>query len=171
MYKLCLKLLKVYFLAQDKGQLNSEWIYEVIVSPKMQTENYKDFCPTKQTRIIAKKLPTLTKKSIKKRYDPCLYGRVEIFCLHFGKNWLQWMNNIILNFSYVSGNVSKRRVSFSKRSLQDLHQNFMMLMKVCSCFCSPKYINNFYPDRVWVLLIFEWMGQLGIKVNQTVQTF
>ena len=35
-----------------KGQLNSEWIYEVIVSPKMQ--NYKDFCPTKQTRIVAK---------------------------------------------------------------------------------------------------------------------
>ena len=30
-----------------KGQLKSEWIYEVIVSPKMQTKNYKDFCPTK----------------------------------------------------------------------------------------------------------------------------
>jgi hypothetical protein len=40
-----------------KGQLNSEWIYEVIVSPKMQTKNYKDFCPTKQTRIVAKKTP------------------------------------------------------------------------------------------------------------------
>ena len=36
-----------------KGQLNSEWIDEVIVSPKMQTKNYKDFCPTKQTRIVA----------------------------------------------------------------------------------------------------------------------
>ena len=24
-----------------KGQLNSEWIYEVIFSPKMQTKNYK----------------------------------------------------------------------------------------------------------------------------------
>ena len=35
-----------------KGQLNSEWIYEVIVSPKMQTQNYKDFCPTIQTRIV-----------------------------------------------------------------------------------------------------------------------
>jgi hypothetical protein len=31
----------------------------------MQTKNYKDICPTKQTRIIAKKLPTLTKKSPK----------------------------------------------------------------------------------------------------------
>ena len=40
---------------QIKGQLNSEWIYEVIVSPKMQTKNYKDFCPTKQTKIVAKK--------------------------------------------------------------------------------------------------------------------
>ena len=28
-----------------KGQLNSEWIYEVIVSPKMPTKNLKDFCP------------------------------------------------------------------------------------------------------------------------------
>jgi hypothetical protein len=36
-----------------KGQLNSEQIYEVIVSPKMQTKNYKDFCPAKQTRIVA----------------------------------------------------------------------------------------------------------------------
>ena len=28
-----------------KGQLNSEWIYEVIISPKMPTKNLKDFCP------------------------------------------------------------------------------------------------------------------------------
>ena len=28
-----------------KGQLNSEWIYEVIVSPKIPTQNYRDFCP------------------------------------------------------------------------------------------------------------------------------
>ena len=38
-----------------KGQLKSEWNYEVIISPKMQTKTYKDFCPTKQTRIVAKK--------------------------------------------------------------------------------------------------------------------
>ena len=30
----------------DKGQLSSEWSYEVIVSPKMPTKNLKDFCPT-----------------------------------------------------------------------------------------------------------------------------
>ena len=36
------------------GQLNSEWIYEVIVSPKMPAKNYKDFCLTEQIRIIAK---------------------------------------------------------------------------------------------------------------------
>ena len=35
------------------GQLNSEWIYEVLISPKKQTKNYKDFFPTMQTRIIA----------------------------------------------------------------------------------------------------------------------
>ena len=28
-----------------KGQLNSEWIYEVIVSPKMPTKHFSDFCP------------------------------------------------------------------------------------------------------------------------------
>ena len=28
-----------------KGQLNSERIYDVIVSPKMPTKNYQDFCP------------------------------------------------------------------------------------------------------------------------------
>ena len=40
-------------LFPSKGQLNSEWIYEVIFSPKMQTKNYKDFYPIKQTRIVA----------------------------------------------------------------------------------------------------------------------
>ena len=29
-----------------KGHLDSESIYEVIVSPKMPTKNLKDFCPT-----------------------------------------------------------------------------------------------------------------------------
>jgi hypothetical protein len=32
----------------------------------MQTKNYKDFCPTKKTRVVTKKLPTLTKKSLSK---------------------------------------------------------------------------------------------------------
>ena len=41
------------YSGDPKGQLNSEWIYEVIVSPKMPTKNYKDFCPTQQTRIVA----------------------------------------------------------------------------------------------------------------------
>ena len=52
---------------ETKGQLNSEWIYEVIISPKMLIKNYKDFCPTKQTRIVAKKTAythqEITKKS------------------------------------------------------------------------------------------------------------
>ena len=33
-----------------KGKLNSEWIYEVIVTPKMQTKNYKDFYPHHTTQ-------------------------------------------------------------------------------------------------------------------------
>ena len=28
-----------------KGQLNSNWIYEVIISSKISTKNYRDFCP------------------------------------------------------------------------------------------------------------------------------
>ena len=43
---------KIMFI---KGHLNLEWIYQVIVSHKMPIKNYKDFCPTKQTRIVAKK--------------------------------------------------------------------------------------------------------------------
>ena len=49
-----------------KGQLNSEWIYEVIVSPKVPTKNCKDFCP-----------------------GSLLEGRAEIlqiFGWHFGRN-------------------------------------------------------------------------------------
>ena len=30
-------------IAYTKGQLNSEWIYEVIVPPKMPTKNFSDF--------------------------------------------------------------------------------------------------------------------------------
>ena len=35
----------VNFRDPFKGQLNSEWIYEVIVSSKIPTKNYRDFCP------------------------------------------------------------------------------------------------------------------------------
>ena len=80
-----------------KGQLYSEWIYEVIVSPKMQTWNCKDFCPTKQTRFVAKKTAYTHKKITKQKcYDPCLFGRAEIlviFGLHFGRN-----NDLINSF-------------------------------------------------------------------------
>ena len=72
-----------------KGQLNSEWIYEVIVSCKIQTKKYKDFCPTKQTRIVAKKTTYTHQKITKNCYDPCLFGRAEIwkkFGWHFGRN-------------------------------------------------------------------------------------
>ena len=30
--------------SRTKGQSNSEWIYEVIVSSKIPTKNYRDFC-------------------------------------------------------------------------------------------------------------------------------
>ena len=47
------KKLLIWPLFFLKGQLNSEWIYEVIVLPTMPTKNCKDFCPTKQARIVA----------------------------------------------------------------------------------------------------------------------
>ena len=55
MYKICKLEFTNGLFPQTlaKGQLNSEWIYEVIVSPKMQTKNFMDFCPTIQTRIVA----------------------------------------------------------------------------------------------------------------------
>ena len=45
---LCSTLLTCMVHAKNrflKGQLISEWIFEVIVSPKIQTKNYQDFCP------------------------------------------------------------------------------------------------------------------------------
>ena len=38
-------LYNISHIWQAKGQLNSEWIYEVIVFPKKPTRNLKDFCP------------------------------------------------------------------------------------------------------------------------------
>ena len=57
-----------------KDQLNSEQIYEAIISSKVPTKNYKDFCPTKQTMIVAKKTATLIKKSQKS----CLVGQKSL---------------------------------------------------------------------------------------------
>ena len=36
---------KTYFVVHIKGQLNSEWIHEVINSSKISTKNYRYFCP------------------------------------------------------------------------------------------------------------------------------
>ena len=48
-------------------------------SPKMPTKNFKDFCPTKQTRIIAKKTAYTHQKITKKKcYDPSLFCRAVI---------------------------------------------------------------------------------------------
>ena len=69
-------------LPEIKVQLNSECIHEVIVSPKMQTLNYKDFCPTKKTWIVAKKTAYTHQKIAKKNgYYPCLFGRAEILVI------------------------------------------------------------------------------------------
>ena len=80
-------LLKIqHQLWTAKGQLNSKWIYEVIVCPKVQTKNYKDFWLTIQTRIVALFLVSVDSFFC---YEPCLFGREEILVilgLHFGRN-------------------------------------------------------------------------------------
>ena len=56
----------------------------------MPNKNFKDFCPTKQTRIEAKKNSLNSPKTDQKKcYDPCLFGRAEIlkkFGWEFGRN-------------------------------------------------------------------------------------
>jgi hypothetical protein len=56
----------------------------------MQTKNYKNFCPAKQTRIVAFIFgDLLVSVGIYFGYDPCLFGRAEILVilgLHFGRN-------------------------------------------------------------------------------------
>ena len=42
---------EVYYGWVRKVQLNSEWSYEVIVSPKMPTKNLKDFCPIPSNKL------------------------------------------------------------------------------------------------------------------------
>ena len=78
----------------------SDYIFALISTEKknqnvlkvsyIQDENYKDFCPTKQTRIIAKNCLQSPKKLTNKRcYNPFLYGRSDIlviFGLQFGRN-------------------------------------------------------------------------------------
>jgi hypothetical protein len=52
MLKCILAFIDIMDPGTAKGQLNSECIYEVIVSLKMPTKNYEHFCHTKQTRIV-----------------------------------------------------------------------------------------------------------------------
>ena len=56
----------------------------------MQTKDYKDFCPTIQTRIVALFFGDfLVSVGSFFGYDPCLFGRAEILVilgLHFGRN-------------------------------------------------------------------------------------
>ena len=48
----------------------------------MQTKNYKDFCPTIQTRIVAPFFgDSLLSVGSYFGYDPCLFGKAEIFVI------------------------------------------------------------------------------------------
>ena len=53
-------------------------MYEVVVSPEMLTKIFPDFCPNKQTRIVAKKKTAYTHQKITKKSATilvCLVGR------------------------------------------------------------------------------------------------
>ena len=41
-----------HWVRATKGQLNSEWNNEVIVSPKIPAKNYQDFCPRTLLEIL-----------------------------------------------------------------------------------------------------------------------
>ena len=74
----------------SKCQLNSERIYEVIVSPKMQNVKLQGFPPYQTNKDCSQKnCQHLPKNHQKKCYNPYLYGRAEIlviFGLNFGRN-------------------------------------------------------------------------------------
>ena len=54
----------------------------VIVSPNMETKNCKDFCPSKQTRIVAVFFGDfLVSVGSFFGYDPCLSGKAEILVI------------------------------------------------------------------------------------------
>ena len=67
----------------SKGQYISEWIYEVIVSPKIWTQNCQDSCPSALCSEAHKRAQILT-----------------IFCSDFERNndFRNWFRNL-LNFS------------------------------------------------------------------------
>ena len=94
----------------SKGQLNSEWIYEFIVSPKKQTKNYEDFCPTIQTKTVAPFFgDSLVNVGSFFGYDPCLFGRAEILVilvLHF------WGNDDLISSFWIWLTFSCERPKF-----------------------------------------------------------
>ena len=69
-----------------KGQLNSGHRF---------SQNAKDFCPTKQTRIVAKKTAYNHQKITQKKcYDTCLFGRAEILVIFV---WLLGRNDDLIS--------------------------------------------------------------------------
>ena len=63
-----IKKLKTHILLKHpKGQLNSEGIFEVIFSLKMQTKNFKNFCPTYQTNKDLSQKTAYTHQKITKK--------------------------------------------------------------------------------------------------------
>ena len=70
-------ILAVWKMKICKGHLNSEWLYEVIVSPKIPTKNYQDFCP-----------------------GSLLEGRAEVLGIFWLAFWeKQWPHKFILNLT------------------------------------------------------------------------
>ena len=76
--------------ALTKSQLNSELIYDVMLS-KNANQKFYGFMPyqTNKDHTQTNWLHSPKKNHPKKRYNPCLFGRAEIltiFGLHFGRS-------------------------------------------------------------------------------------
>ena len=99
-----------------KGQLNSEQIYEVIVSPKILTKKY--FCLTKTNKdrstFLGDFLVSLGRFF---GYDPCLFGRAEILVILYHQllyfflfHFLSWA---LLKRLYNQRNISRAKKYYS----------------------------------------------------------
>ena len=77
--------------------INSEWIYEVIVSPKMPTKNFKDFCPGSLLEVSAEIL--------------------EIFGWHSGRN------DDLINSFWITLSREKKQKKFATHSMTKCNFN------------------------------------------------
>ena len=102
----------------------------------MQTENYKNFCPTIQAGVVE-----LVSVGSFFGYDPCLFGRAEILVilgLHFGRN-----NNLINSLKLTD--------------LYDLNSNFPPKLHIFfSLSFSYMIFSSLVKSLAWYHIVLEF---------------